>query len=420
MTTNVLTSSVHPIAESAHSPDVVSHPSKLLSQSISLPRKLGIRDQIERVLAQCTEQEPFYIVNLSTVISQFQRWSTNLPGVKPFYAVKSNPDRGILETLASLGANFDCASETEIREVLSIVNDPNRIIFANPFKIPYQLKYAASVGVKRMTADNVSELEKIRTYYPEAHVLIRIKPDDSKSLSPFSTKFGATVGEAEEMIAFSKINGLKIVGCAFHVGSNCQSAQAYHDVILDCARVFKYGASIGIDLTVLDIGGGFPGMVATQTGDSFEEMAKVINNAISDNFGEFPELEVIGEPGRFFASSSMTLVFNVIGKKPSLVEGKPGYKYYLDEGIYGGFNCIIFDHVIPTLQLLCPRPTAVRYKATVFGPTCDSIDTLGIHELPELYIGEKLFCDNFGAYTACAASQFNGFANNKRFYVVQE
>lgn len=419
MSANVVPSGVQATSGAPPS-DVFVMSSKVLPQSVSLPRKLTLRDTIEHLTAQCADAEPFYIVHLSNVISQYKRWGLNLPGIRPHYAIKSNPDRGILETLASLGSNFDCASEAEIREVLSVVGDPARIIFANPFKIPSQLRYAASAGVKRVTADNVSELEKILRFHPGAHVLIRLKPDDSKSLSPFSTKFGASVGEAEEMVAFAKINGLRVVGCAFHVGSNCQSAQAYHDVISDCAQVFHYAASIGVHMTVLDIGGGFPGMTATQTGDSFEDMCKVINNSVADKFLAFPDLEVIGEPGRFFSSASMTLVCNVIGKKHCQVEGQPGFKYYLDEGIYGAFNCIIFDHVTAKLQLACPRPNAPKYKATIFGPTCDSIDTLGVHELPELFVGERLFCDNFGAYTASAGSNFNGFSNTKRFYLLQE
>lgn len=400
--------------------DVVASPSKMSFQSLTLPQRLTPRDTIDRVLPQSPGTEPFYIVHLSNVISQYRRWSTNLPGVKVHYAIKCNPDRGILETLAALGSNFDCASQAEIEDVLSIVGDPDRIIFANPFKIPSQLKYAATVGVKRLTADNVAELDKIRQFHPGAHVLIRMKPDDSKSLSPFSTKFGATVGEAEEMVAYGKINGLAMVGCAFHVGSNCQSAQAYYDVIVDCAYIFEYAKSIGVNLTVLDIGGGFPGLGTAQTGDSFEDMAKVINTSIADKFSEFPDLEVIGEPGRFLAAGSMTLVCSVIGKKRCEIEGKQGFKYYIDEGIYGAFNCVIFDHVTAKLQLMNPRPKAQTYKSIVFGPTCDSIDTLGMHDLPELYIGERLFCDYFGAYTACASSRFNGFSNTKRVYVLND
>lgn len=419
MISNAVSSGVQ-LSSVAQHPEVVLPPSKMSFQSFALPYRLNARETVDKVLPQAPGTEPFYIVHLSNVVSQFRRWATNLPGVKTHYAVKCNPDRGILETLASLGSNFDCASQWEIEEVMSIVGDPDRIIFANPFKIPSQLKYAASVGVKRLTADNVAELDKIRQFHPAAHVLIRVKPDDSKSLSPFSTKFGATIGEAEEMVAYGKINGLNMVGCAFHVGSNCQSAQAYHDVITDCAAIFDYAKGIGINMTVLDIGGGFPGLGSSVTGDSFEDMTKVINTSIADKFAQYTDLEVIGEPGRFIAAGSMTLVCSVIGKKRCDVDGKPGFKYYIDEGIYGAFNCIIFDHVTPKLQLMNPRPKAQTYKSTVFGPTCDSIDTLGVHDLPELYIGERLFCDYFGAYTACASSRFNGFSNTKRVYVLNE
>lgn len=385
--------------------------------SVTVPPCQPLRATISAALAAVPGPEPFYLVHLPAVVSQFQRWSANLPAIKVHYAIKCNPDRGILQTLASLGANFDCASETELREVLSIVGDPTRIIFANPVKSPSQLKFAASVGVRRMTADCVPELEKIRKFHPTAQVLIRLKPDDSKSLSPFSSKFGASLADAQEMVAFARNNGVALIGCAFHVGSNCQSATAYRDSITDCAEVFRFAKSLGVNMTVLDIGGGFPGLGSNGSGDSFETMAKVINAAVEEQLGGWPDLEVIGEPGRYFAAGSMTLVCSVIGKKTVVVDGKRAFKYYLDEGIYGGFNCINFDHFTFGVELFTPRPKAALYNSTVFGPTCDSIDTLGTIQLPELFVDDRLFCPNFGAYTASVASSFNGFINTKRIYL---
>lgn len=384
---------------------------------VHIPLRTGIRETIAKVKEQAGENEPFYIVHLSHLIEQYNRWVNHLPGIRVFYAVKSNPDPGVLFTLASLGASFDCASQWEIEQILALTNDPSRVIFANPMKVPAQLKYAAAEGVVRVTADSVNEMEKIKHLHPHAEVLVRLKPDDSKSLSPLSSKFGSSFAEAQEMVVFGKVHGVKVVGCAFHVGSSCQSAQAYHDIILECGELFAFAKSVGAPMHVLDIGGGFPGMGTMSTGDSFEQMASVINATIASTFHDVADLEVFGEPGRYFAASSMTLVCEVVGKKPCLVHGKPGFKYYLNEGIYGAFNCIIFDHVSPKLQLLNPREHMPAYPCQVFGPTCDSIDSLGIMELPELFVGDVIFCESFGSYTACAASAFNGFTNSRRIYV---
>ncbi len=51
-----------------------------------------------------------------------------------FAAVKSNPDINIVRALKFLGTGFDCASQAELEEVMSIGATPGEIIFANPCK----------------------------------------------------------------------------------------------------------------------------------------------------------------------------------------------------------------------------------------------------------------------------------------------
>ena len=58
------------------------------------------------------------------------------------------------------------------------------------------------------------------------------------------------------------------------------------------------------------------------------------------------------------------------------------------------------------------------YPSTVFGPTCDSIDVIARSVLlPKLKVGDWLYFENMGAYTAAAASSFNGFVPSKKMYV---
>ena len=107
----------------------------LSTERITYFEKSGsILDIIQAMLERTQYDTGFFIVDLSTVIGQYEQWVTLLPRVRPFYAVKSNPDPTIIKTLAILGAGFDCASKNEIKQVLEIVNnDSSRIIFANPF-----------------------------------------------------------------------------------------------------------------------------------------------------------------------------------------------------------------------------------------------------------------------------------------------
>ena len=86
--------------------------------------------------------------------------------------------------------------------------------------------------------------------------------------------------------------------------------------------------------------------------------------------------------------------------------------------MYGSFNCILFDHQEVHPYVLSMNGsfhlvgTEDLRSCSIWGPTCDSIDCVcPMTKLPaELHVGDWLGFNNMGAYTICAASQFNGFA----------
>lgn len=360
-------------------------------------------DIINSILEGNISEEAFYIVDIGKVIKQVQKWSELLPDVKPYYAVKSNPNELVLKVLAGLDVNFDCASKNEIASVVSITEDPSRIIFANPCKMSNQIKYARANDVDIMTFDSDHELYKIKLYHPYSDLILRIRVDDSNSICRFGCKFGVDVKEVEKLLGIAKTLALNVVGISFHVGSGCKDASQYTRAIADSKKCFDIAENIGMKFTVLDIGGGFED-------DTFESSAEAIKCALTTHFGD-GEIKIIAEPGRFFVSSSHTLVVNVIGKKDAVdpETGERTFVYYLNDGMYGSFNCVHFDHAVP---VVCPfnERDGKRYKSKIFGPTCDSMDKIADEVLlPELAIGEWCYIENFGAYTCAAASTFNGF-----------
>jgi ornithine decarboxylase len=351
---------------------------------------------INSTLEGNVSEEAFFLVDIGKVIRQVQKWNEYLPDIKPFYAVKCNPNTLILKVLASLDVNFDCASKNEIAAVMNIVDDADRIVFANPVKMISQLKYARANDIDLMTFDSDQELYKIKVYHPYAKLILRIKVDDSGSKCQFGCKFGAEMDDIEKIFEIASTLNIKIVGISFHVGSGCKNPENYRLAIENAKRCFEIGAKYKLEMDTLDIGGGF------EDNDSFEAIAEVIKESLVGLEG----VRVIAEPGRFFVSSSHTLVVNVIGKK---VRNNCEFVYYLNDGVYGSFNCIFFDHISP---VICPfnERDGKRFKSTIFGPTCDSIDKIAEDvELPELTVGEWCYVENFGAYTCAASTSFNGF-----------
>jgi ornithine decarboxylase len=241
-------------------------------------------------------------------------------------------------------------------------------------------------------------------------LVLRIKTDDSKSICKFNCKFGIDQENIKSVLETAKILQLNVIGISFHVGSNCQDAKTYYTALQDVRNAFDIAKEIGYDMNFVDIGGGFPGYDVPD-GVRFEDIAKEVNRGIDDFFPD-ENIQIIAEPGRYFVCSSHTLVSNIIGKK----KNNDKFVYYLNDGIYGSFNCVYFDHAKPVIQPYNERDGKL-YESVVFGPTCDSIDIIAEQcQLPDLAIGEWVYVENFGAYTSAAASTFNGFQQTRCVY----
>jgi len=373
-------------------------------------------DIINDFLEDNQSERAFYIINLGALFDSYTNWIKLLPNVHPYYAVKCNPNPVILDALASLGCNFDCASENEMKMVIEITKDPSRIIFANPCKMSSQIRYARANDVDLMTFDCEEELYKIKLYHPYAKLVLRLAVDDSKSRCKFNKKFGCKLSQVEELLNIVKTLKLDVIGFSFHVGSGCSSADTFYDAIYQCRKACDIAECVGIGISVIDIGGGFPGV---DRNIKFEDIAKRINDGITEFFSEKNGIQFIAEPGRYFAESSHTLVLNVIGKK-NIIDEESGEKiivYYLNDGIYGSFGCIYFDHNSPIVLPFNERNNKL-HKSRLFGPTCDSIDLISNDiMLPELAVGEWVYVENFGAYTVASSSNFNGFKTNVFKYI---
>lgn len=370
------------------------------------------------------EEDPFYIIDINSIVKQYNKWRQNLPDFTPFYAVKCNNNSLIVKTLVDLGLSFDCASSEEIRFILSYGVPSDKIIFANPCKQVTFIKYARLNNVTKMTFDNYEELIKIKEHYPDAELVMRIHVDDSKSTCQLGAKFGVRLGNTKPLLEEALRLNLNVIGVSFHVGSDCHDANAYSDAIKRAKEVFDEGKEVGFNFNLLDIGGGFPGVSGKDNGVQveFEDCAKVINNAMEEFFGEERRnLKLIAEPGRFFVTSGVTLITNVVAKRNM---DYSNIMYYVNDGVYGSFNNLVYDHS------LLPKPKFIigskfvkeaegeTHDSSLWGPTCDSFDCLSKSiKLPELNVGDWIIFENMGAYTLVASSRFNGMKKPKTYYV---
>lgn len=329
--------------------------------------------------------------------------------------------------MSALGTGFDCASKAEIDQVLKSGVDASRIIYAQPCKTNSYVRYAASQHVKQMTFDNADELYKIKKLFPGAELFLRISTDDSSSLCRLSLKFGAAMDSTDQLLALAKELDLNVVGVSFHVGSGASDPLAFRKAVQDARAVFDQAATVGFSLRTLDVGGGF-------VSETFEDMAAALRQALDEYMPS--HINIIGEPGRYYVSSAFTIACHIIARRTieDDLTGEKSYMIYLNDGLYGNFSSIMFDHQNPIAQVLntdgrgyyntvAAQESAGGIEYSIWGPTCDGIDRISesIRFDQALDVGDWLYFDEMGAYTKCSATRFNGFSDaHDVIYVASE
>lgn len=346
---------------------------------------------------------PLLVLSRQQIADNYIFLAKHLPNVKIYYAVKSNPDEQIIKTLAALGSCFDVASDGEIIALDKMGIAADKMVYANPVKTSGGFKACQQVGVNKFTFDSESEIYKMAKAVPGGTVLLRVRVDNSAALVDLNKKFGAHPGEALRLLSIAKEQGLDIAGLCFHVGSQSATADAYLDAIDICKKIFDEAALAGIFLRILDIGGGFPIPAIDQDID-VESMIAAISAALQENFCQ---TEIWAEPGRFICGTAVNLITRVIGTQ---VRNNTQW-YFLDEGLYGTFSGVIFDHWDFELETFRTGP---QIAATFAGPSCDSLDIMFRDKLTvPLDIDDLVLVPNCGAYTSASATVFNGFAKAK-------
>jgi len=420
------------------------------------------------------EEGAFYGVDLGAVASRLWEFHAALPRVRPYFAVKCNPDPVVVKLLAALGASFDCASKPEIKMVAAALGGDaddvrRRVVYANPCKAASHLAFARSVGVSLTTFDNADELHKMAAVAPDAQLLLRIATEDAHALCPLSSKFGATAADVPGLLRLGARLGLAIVGVAFHVGSGCTSLASY-STALDASRaVFDLATRLGLPpMRVVDIGGGFPGF----DGDSsitFADIVGVVRPRIDELFDA--SVDVMAEPGRYLVTSAYSLATQVLSRRfargSDEADGGGGarplgvdaaalpadatVRYHLGDGVYGSFkDAVILGVSFPPRLLTAATdrlgggggsPAAVGspprqggllqggaaaaggggrgrvLPSTLCGPTNDALDVIlrGV-PLPLLSVGEWLYFDNMGAYTTSLCTGFDDTDKPSMYY----
>lgn len=357
-----------------------------------------------------THGSPLFVIDHDALRKAYRQFRKHLPRIQVYYAMKANPDPQIVRTLFREGASFDVASMPEFKIVYENIRDLpakerqqwiwDKIIYANPTK-PTDTLEELNQYKPLVTFDNLEEIHKIKKHAPNAGLVLRLKVPNTGAMVELSSKFGASPGEAVDLILAADKLGLVVEGISFHVGSQTTNFDNYVQALNLSAHVFEEAKGRGYTkMNLLDIGGGFPAPYDDSV-KPFAELAKVINTELDRLFPK--NIQILAEPGRFLAAVCGTSVAAVIGK--AVRDGKTCY--YINDGVYHTYSGVIFDHCKYPVKAFKKGATSI---CSVFGPTCDALDVVSMAEnLPDLERGDFVYSVNIGAYSHASATYFNGF-----------
>ncbi|MGF1551050.1 MAG: type III PLP-dependent enzyme [Paracoccaceae bacterium] len=359
-------------------------------------------------LAGRTFDRPTLVMDLDAVEAAYRDLATGLgPEVAIHYAVKANPHPAVLARLDARGAGFDAASRGEIEDCLSAGASPRRISFGNTVKKAADIAFAHGAGVDLFAVDAPEEIAKVARHAPGARVFLRVMVEETEAAWPLSRKFGAAPERAVALLASAREAGLRPVGLSFHVGSQAARAAMWRPVLDTVARIWADAREAGLDLTLLNIGGGFP----ADYGEPVEPAVPYGRRLMAEVRARFGDARVMAEPGRGLVGQAGLIVAEAL-----LVERKRASDLarwvYLDIGKFSGLAETIDEAIRYRIETEADGGPAG--PCIVAGPSCDSADVLYERRpvsLPlALAAGDRVWIHAAGAYTASYASVgFNGF-----------
>lgn len=147
---------------------------------------------------------------------------------------------------------------------------------------------------------------------------------------------------------------------------------------------------------MLDIGGGFQD-------SNFERITSSVHKTLCEEIP--PHVQVIAEPGRYFARSAYTLACKVISRRRQIGETRRPDMLYQNDGVYGSFMNVVMEKEIMQPSLITPyshgetvKRQQGEHRYSIWGPTCDSMDCVVRDTVleSEVRVGDWLKYKNMG------------------------
>lgn len=354
---------------------------------------------------------PAYIYSRATLERHWHAFDNAL-GNHPHlicFAVKSNSNIALLNVMAKLGSGFDIVSQGELERVLAAGGDANKVVFSGVAKSHSEIARALEVGIRCFNVESIAELNRINVVAGEmgkkAPISLRVNPDVDAHTHPYistglkENKFGVSVDVARDVYRLAKtLPNVQIVGMDCHIGSQLTELQPFLDATDRLIVLMEQLKEDGIELHHLDLGGGLGVPYTDETPPHPSEYAAALLAKLKD----YPNLEIILEPGRAITANAGILVTKV----EYLKQNEDRNFAIVDTGMNDMIRPALYEAYMKIIEV---DQSLDRKKAVydVVGPICETSDFLGKQRELAIAEGDLIAVRSAGAYGATMSSTYN-------------
>jgi ornithine decarboxylase len=367
--------------------------------------------RLQAFLDEAAVATPYLLIDVDAIERKYSEIVGALDGIDVHYALKANPHPDVVRRLAARGSGFDAAGLAEIDRCLEAGAPASRISFGSTIKKQADIAGAYERGVRVFAFDAEGELAKLAAAAPGASVFCRLLIETGGAEWPLSRKFGCDVASACELLLRARELGLRPCGVSFHVGSQQTDVEQWDIGVAAAADVFRALAAEGIELDLINLGGGFPARYRTPV-PPIADYAAAIRRSVQRRFGfGAGRLRLVAEVGRALVAEAGVIDAEVVLIARKSIADERRW-VYLDAGVLNGLIETVGESI--KYPIRTARDGDPAMPVVLAGPTCDSFDVMydrAGYTLPEsLEVGDRVHILCTGAYTYTYSSiEFNGF-----------
>ena len=355
---------------------------------------------------------PVYVYSTAAMCRQAEALRGGLEGLADpliAYAVKANPNKAVIATLAKSGLGADVVSGGEYKRALGAGVAPAKIVFSGVGKTEDEMCLALDGGLFQFNVESLAEAEMLSGVATAmgrtAPIGFRINPDVAAgghakiTTGSAENKFGIAIGEALDAYArAAALPGLRVQGVAVHIGSQLTSLDPLERAFIRVGDLIAALRDAGHDITVADLGGGLglhydPAQPAPPSPADYGTMVRRATEGWN--------VRLVFEPGRLLVGNAGVLLSRVIRVKPGVIDPF----VIVDAGMNDLMRPTLYDawHGIEAV-----KPRGSKQRANVVGPVCETGDTFATgRDMDAVSAGDLVVFRTAGAYAAAMAGTYN-------------